>query len=243
MQMINLDDKQLTQAVKKGRLHLAFYASFLTVLSGFHLIAGAQTSVEKPVQAQPALTSGPRAPDTKSLNNATVSSKPLWQELTPTQKVSLAPLATHWNTLEEAQKRKWIAIASNYPALGEAEKIKMHNRMTEWVSLSNQQRAQARLNFAQSKQLTPTEKTASWEAYQALSPEEKQKLAALAPPKLTGAAIATKPVPPQKLAAIPPKRPMPLQAPKAVAETPAVHRYTLLPQSKASAAQASTPNK
>jgi hypothetical protein len=77
--------------------------------------------------------------------------------------------------------------------------------MNEWVTLSPQQRAQARLNFARtkelSKQLTPEEKKAKWQTYQALSPEEKQKLAAKASPKPVGAATAVKPVAPQKLAA------------------------------------------
>jgi hypothetical protein len=84
----------------------------------------------------------------------------------------------------------------------------MHSRMNEWVTLSPQQRAQARLNFARtkelSKQLTPEEKKAKWETYQALSPEEKQKLAAKANPKPAGAATAVKPVAPQKLAPVPP---------------------------------------
>ena len=84
----------------------------------------------------------------------------------------------------------------------------MHSRMNEWVALSPQQRAEARLNFAKtkelSKQLTPEEKKAKWQTYQALSPEEKQKLAARATSRPAGAATAVKPVAPQKLAAVPP---------------------------------------
>lgn len=84
----------------------------------------------------------------------------------------------------------------------------MHSRMNEWVALSPQQRAEARLNFAKtkelSKQLTPEEKKAKWQTYQALSPEEKQKLAAKAAARPAGAATAVKPVAPQKLAAVPP---------------------------------------
>jgi hypothetical protein len=76
--------------------------------------------------------------------------------------------------------------------------------MTEWSQLSKQERAQARLNFAESKKVSPDQKTATWEAYQALTPEEKRKLAASAPPKLPGAAGAAKPVVPQKLATVPP---------------------------------------
>ena len=85
----------------------------------------------------------------------------------------------------------------------------MHSRMNEWVAMSPQQRAAARLNFAKtkelSKELSPVEKKAKWESYQALSPEEKLKLAATASPRPTGAATAVKPVEPQKLAVLPKK--------------------------------------
>lgn len=83
----------------------------------------------------------------------------------------------------------------------------MHSRMNEWVTMSPQDRATARLNFAKtkelSKQFTPDEKKAKWETYQALSPEEKATLAAKGSPKPAGAATAVKPVPAQKLAATP----------------------------------------
>ena len=121
---------------------------------------------------------------------------------------ALAPLASSWNTsMSEAQKRKWLEISRNYSALSPEDQATLNSRMNDWVSLSPQQRAQARLNFGKTKelsrQLTPEEKKAKWEAYQALSPEEKQKLAAKASPKPTGAATAIKPVAPQKLATLP----------------------------------------
>ena len=136
-------------------------------------------------------------------------SKPTWAELTPMQQQALAPLASSWNTtISEPQKRKWLEISKNYPSLPPEGQANLHSRMNEWVTLSPQQRAQARLNFAKtkelSKQLTPEEKKATWESYQALSPEEKQKLAAKASPKPAGAATAVKPVAPQKLAPVPP---------------------------------------
>ena len=101
----------------------------------------------------------------------------------------------------------------------------MHSRMNEWVALSPQQRAAARLNFAKtkelSKELTPDEKKAKWETYQALSPEEKARLASNASPKPAGAAIAVKPVEPQKLA-VKPKSVLPL--PSVPAAAPVVTR-------------------
>jgi hypothetical protein len=137
----------------------------------------------------------------------TVPSGPSWSELTPEQQQALLPLMSDWNGLNEPQKRKWLEISKNYRALTPTEKTKLSSRMSEWVALSPQQRAQARLNFGKTKelsrQLTPEEKKAKWNAYQALSPEEKQKLVAKANPKPSGAATALKPVPPQKLATLP----------------------------------------
>ena len=131
-----------------------------------------------------------------------------WTELTPAQQQSLKPLATSWNTISEAQKRKWVEISKNYATLSPADQDTLHGRMNEWASLSAQQRAQARLNFAKtkelSKQLTPDEKKAKWQTYQALSAEEKTRLAQKATPRPAGAAIAVTPVAVQKLADVHP---------------------------------------
>jgi len=109
--------------------------------------------------------------------------------------------------MSEPQKRKWLEISKNYAGLTLQAQATLNSRMNEWVALSPQQRAQARLNFGKtlelSGQLTPEDKKAKWEAYQTLSPEEKQKLAATASPKPSGAATAVKPVAPQKLANVP----------------------------------------
>lgn len=127
------------------------------------------------------------------------------------QQQSLNPLAASWNGISEAQKRKWLEVSKSYPNLPAADQAVMHSRMNEWVAMSPQQRAAARLNFAKTKelsnQLTADEKKAKWQTYQALSPEQKAKLAAKATPKPAGAATAVKPVAPQKLAAVPKGQP------------------------------------
>ena len=139
--------------------------------------------------------------------------------------------------MSEPQKRKWLEISKNYASLPPEGQATMHSRMNEWVTLSPQQRAQARLNFAKTKelstQLTPEEKKAKWETYQALSAEEKQKLAAKASPKPTGAATAVKPVAPQKLAAVPPHPSKPgaaKPAPKITPSEPAPATNPAAPQ-------------
>ena len=150
----------------------------------------------------------PSTPVSSPPSSKPPASGPAWSQLTPLQQQALAPLASSWNTsMSEPQKRKWLEISKNYGTLTPQAQATLNSRMSEWVALSPQQRAQARLNFGKtlelSRQLTPEEKKAKWEAYQALSLEEKQKLAATASPRPSGAATAVKPVAPQKLATVP----------------------------------------
>ena len=150
-----------------------------------------------------------------------------WNKLTPMQQQALKPLEAHWHSISEPQRLKWLAISKNYPSLPPTEQVTMHGRMVEWVALSPVQRAEARLNFAKtnelSKQLTPEEKLAKWQAYQALSASEKENLASKAGPKPIGAALAVRPVAPQKLVGIAP-------------HSQATHHSAKLPSAPASAA-------
>lgn len=156
----------------------------------------------------PVASSQIQQPSTSASNAPTSTTGPAWSQLTPSQQQALAPLASNWNTsMSDPQKRKWLEISKNYAALTPSAQATLNSRMNEWVALNPQQRAQARLNFGKtlelSRQLTPEEKKAKWDAYQALSPEEKQNLAATASPRPSGAATAVKPVAPQKLAIVP----------------------------------------
>jgi Protein of unknown function (DUF3106) len=126
--------------------------------------------------------------------------------LTPAQKTALQPLAANWTSLSDGHKRKWVAVSANFEQFSPEDKIKLHSRMTEWAGLSAKQREQARINFAQTKQLTATDKQAKWESYQSLPPETKQALADInVAPKPVGAATAAKPVAKDKLVASTPK--------------------------------------
>jgi hypothetical protein len=162
--------------------------------------------------------------------NGRQSTRPSWTELTPAQQQALAPLSAKWDTVSEAQKRKWLAMSQNFPKLSAPEQATLHSRMSEWAALSPQQRTEARLNFGETKQLSPDDKKAKWEAYQALPPEEKRKLAAgAAKPPATAAAV--KPVTPRKLAVVPKPLVRPdSKAPRIAAAPNQVDRNTLLPQ-------------
>jgi len=231
MTIFTLVSNQLSRPFKAGALVLGAIFCFLALSMATSQVL-AQAVPAAPLQAASALKRSSPAALPKTSSAPSKSSQPSWQELTPEQQLSLRPLAAHWSSLNSARKRKWIAFAANYSALTPAEQAKLHSRMTEWASLSQKQRDQARLNFAQTKQLSPTQKAATWQAYQALSPEEKQKLAKLAPPKPAGAATAAKPVALDKLTKIPLRKPTTKQASEVPAINQSVNRHTLLPHTK-----------
>ena len=148
----------------------------------------------------------PAAPASTASSSAVAAkspAKPLWRDLSAKQQQALLPLNAHWDGLSEAHKRKWLAVSRNHAQLSAADKATLHSRMTDWAGLSQQQRAQARFNFAEVKQVPADERKAKWEAYQALSPEEKRRLADGAAPRPPGAAGSIRPVPAQKLAPVP----------------------------------------
>jgi hypothetical protein len=149
-----------------------------------------------------------------------------WNTLSPVQRNALKPLAASWANLGDTQKRKWITLSANYPQMSPAEQTKLHERMAQWAALSPRQREQARLNFADAKQISPQKKSEKWQAYQALSTEEKQKLAKSAQPKPPRTALAAQPVASDKISRMPmTKRAGGVAIPKPAAS---VSRNTLL---------------
>lgn len=131
--------------------------------------------------------------------------------------------------MAEGQQRKWIALSQNYSTMAAADREKLHSRMVEWAALKPKERQQARLNFAETKKVPASERASNWEAYQALSPEEKEALAKKAAVKPAGAAIAAKAPAPEKLTPVPLTRNSPdSQRDKLTAQQP-VDKNTLLP--------------
>lgn len=154
---------------------------------------------------------------------------PDWQDLTPEQQQNLRPLVGQWNQLKDTQKRKWMALGANYAHLAPADQVKLHSRMTEWVKLSQQQRAQARLAYANTQKLSSHEKQANWQAYQALSSDDKKKLLKAGSAKSSGAATASKPVTEPKLVPIPAARDLSRPVPDMAKALQGVQPKTLLP--------------
>ncbi len=57
------------------------------------------------------------------------------------------------------------------------EQARLQERMADWAKLSPTQRGVARQQFEAAKRVAPQDRPAQWEAYQALPPEQKRKLA------------------------------------------------------------------
>lgn len=153
-----------------------------------------------------------------------------WSALSDVQRQALAPLSDSWSSLSEGQRRKWIAIAPSFASLTPTDQQKLHSRMVEWAGLTPKDRALARLNFAQTKSVAKPDRAANWEAYQALTDEEKKNLAASSALKPTGAALAPKPVSKDRLTPVPVTRHTPEEQKSAAAPKTPLNRNTLLPQ-------------
>jgi hypothetical protein len=156
---------------------------------------------------------------------------PRWGGLSGAQRQALKPLGSSWNSLSEGQRRKWIALSRNFDKLPAEEQQKLHQRMGEWVKLSPNDRSRARLNFAETERLASDDKQAKWEAYQALSDEERHKLAEQAPRRaLPGAATAIRPIPRQRLATMPVAPENQRTMPRISTAPHLINPQTLLPQ-------------
>ena len=179
-----------------------------------------------------AYAQAPATPLASNANSGPVLTAPLWIELSLRQQESLKPLALNWDRLTEGQRRKWIAVSQNFPKLSPSEQEKIHARMLEWAALKPKERERARLNFAETKKIAPADRAANWEAYQALTAEEKKELARKAPKKTPSAAVAVKPVTPDKMAMVSVTRHTPEPALEKQLIKQAIDRRTLLPVSR-----------
>lgn len=105
---------------------------------------------------------------------------PSWAELSAADQQALAPLRSEWASIDELGKRKWLQIAARYPAMSEADRARLQERMVEWTKVSPQERSKVRLQFLEAKKIPAASRQADWQAYQALTPEERKALAARA---------------------------------------------------------------
>ncbi len=174
--------------------------------------------------ASAALPVLPQAP--KPLPTASLVGVQRWASLSPAQQAVLAPLADEWDGLDAARKSKWLEIAARFHTLTPEQQARLRERMIAWTRMTPAERQQARVGFQSNPQLRDeklqSEKLQSkWEAYQALTPEERQALAQKGAEKAAqkradpkAAAQAQKPLSGAKTDFVPPKQ---AAAPVAVA--------------------------
>ena len=176
------------------------------------------------VSAQPSTSAAATAPSTIAPANN-------WHQLTPQQQQALRPLSAQWGKLTPQQQSKWLALSQNVSQLAASEQATVHTRMADWVALSPQQRNAARFNFNSVQGLPKEDKKAKWEAYQALSAEEKRTLSVRTPAPTKSAATISKPADTVRLVA-PASRPIDsakdITRPAASAQP--LDRKTLLPK-------------
>ncbi len=105
------------------------------------------------------------------------AASPLWSALTPAQQQALAPLQPTWDGVDATRKKKWIEVADRFPRLPVDERKRVQERMAAWAAMSPNERAQARLQFQETRLIGPEQRQARWQAYQALPEDERKRLA------------------------------------------------------------------
>lgn len=105
-----------------------------------------------------------------------------WGDLKPAQQAALQPLEREWSGIDGRSKRKWVELSTRFPKLTPTEQARVQERMSAWTRLTPKARGEARMHFEEAKQVPAQDRRARWKAYEALSPEQKQQLAARAAP-------------------------------------------------------------
>lgn len=123
------------------------------------------------------------------LGAAETVSDPAWAGLSPAQQQALAPLRRDWSTIDAPRKQKWLEIAARFPSMPAAERARVQQRMADWTRMTPAERTRARLQFQEVRDLPAEERQARWQAYRALTEEERKTLAQRSKP-------AVKPAPP-----------------------------------------------
>ena len=118
--------------------------------------------------------------DTPSGVRVAIAPQPNWKELTPEQKIILAPLQEDWNNMERFRRKKWLEIAARYPNLSETEQERIRDRMQDWANLTPAQRQAARERYKELTKNTNAEEREAlaqkWADYQNLPESVRQQL-------------------------------------------------------------------
>ena len=100
-----------------------------------------------------------------------------WAQLSPAQRQALAPLERDWSRIDEPRRAKWLEVASRFPSMPPDERQRLQARMADWARLTPAERSSARLQFQEAQVMSPHDRQAQWQAYQALPDTEREALA------------------------------------------------------------------
>ena len=140
---------------------------------------GSAVPLHGPVRPAKPPASAPTSGAAKVANEPKLSdllSRPLprWNDLTPQQRLALAPLAQEWNQLGPVRRDKWLQIANKFPKMKPDEQSRLQEKMRDWTKLTPEQRKLARENYTNAKKIDPNQKSEKWQQYQQL-PDDKKK--------------------------------------------------------------------
>ncbi|MGZ5201522.1 MAG: DUF3106 domain-containing protein [Telluria sp.] len=169
--------------------HAVIACSTALVLAAAGAWAAAQQQPAPAVAAKP--PAAPAAAQPAPKKPARTPDRPLWRDLTPAQRAALEPLAGEWDAMDGVRKQKWLEMSNHFATMKPEEQARIHERMREWVRLTPAERKLARETYKRTKKLAPGEKAATWQSYQQLPDEQKQKLAAQAAARKQGATPPT----------------------------------------------------
>lgn len=165
----------LRSAVNKvsGNVLLSSLKTFAAfVLCGtVAMSASAQAPVAVPAAPAPSKVPAAKPAPQKPLD------KPLWNTLTPAQKIALAPIADEWDKADGVRKQKWLEIANRFASMKPDEQARVHERMRDLFTMTPEQRRVVRENYTRAKKIDPSQKSEQWEKYQQLPEEQKKQLA------------------------------------------------------------------
>jgi hypothetical protein len=86
---------------------------------------------------------------------------------------------------------KWMEVAGRFPGMPADERGRVQERMAAWAAMSPNERARARIQFQETRQIGAEERQARWQAYQALPDDERKRLAQAAKKAPQPSAAAT----------------------------------------------------
>jgi Protein of unknown function (DUF3106) len=98
-----------------------------------------------------------------------------WSALSPAQQTALQPLQDSWSEIDAVHKRKWVEVADKFVGFSLADQARIQGRMAHWAQLSPSERGATRLNYLEAQRIQAAERSTKWDAYQALSPEQRER--------------------------------------------------------------------